>query len=38
MLEHVGSEFPLTENEVRRRQETLLSKRDYKLRVKVNAA
>jgi len=38
MLEHVGPDFPLTEAEVRRRQKTLLAKRDYKVDVKVNVA
>ncbi len=38
MLEHVGPNFPLTEDEVRRRQKTLLAKDDYKVEVKVNAA
>lgn len=38
MLENVGPEFPLTESEVRRRQEILLSKEGYKVDVKINAA
>jgi sugar/nucleoside kinase (ribokinase family) len=38
MLEHVGPDFPLSEEEVRRRQNVLLSKSNYKVDVKVNAA
>jgi len=38
MLEHVGPDFPLTEAEVRRRQQTLLAKLDYKVNVRVNVA
>ncbi len=37
MLEQVGPDFTLTEAEVRRRQETLLAKDDYKVDVRVNA-
>jgi sugar/nucleoside kinase (ribokinase family) len=38
MIENVGPEFPLTESKVRQRQETLLTKENYKVEVAVNAA
>ena len=36
MLEHSGPDFPLTESEVRRRQDTLTAKSDYRVKVAVN--
>ncbi len=36
MIEHVGPDFVMTEAEIRRRQETLLAKQDYKVQVGVN--
>jgi len=38
MLEHVGPDFPMTEADVRIRQEILLAMTGYKVKVKVNAA
>lgn len=36
MIENVGPDFPLTENDVRQRQEILLAKTDFRLDVGVN--